>query len=55
MGNEDHKTLDAAQGSAAARLFLSQMIAHHERAVMMAETEISHGKSLLPSTSARPS
>ena len=45
MGNEDHKTLDAAQGSAAARLFLSQMIAHHEGAVMTAETQISQGRS----------
>lgn len=45
MGSDDHQTLDAAQGSAAARLFLSQRIADHEGAVMMAETEISQGQS----------
>jgi uncharacterized protein (DUF305 family) len=41
MGDDDLKKLDAAQGTAAAKLFLSQMIAHHEGAVMMAKTEIS--------------
>ncbi|MEC5182169.1 DUF305 domain-containing protein [Arthrobacter sp. CG_A4] len=44
MGDDDLKKLDAAQGTAAAKLFLSQMIAHHEGAVMMAKTESSQGK-----------
>jgi uncharacterized protein (DUF305 family) len=44
MGDDDLKTLDAAQGTAAAKLFLTQMIAHHEGAVAMAKTEISQGK-----------
>ncbi|MBO1268012.1 DUF305 domain-containing protein [Arthrobacter cavernae] len=44
MGDEDMKKLDAAQGTEAARLFLTQMIAHHEGAVMMAKTENTDGK-----------
>jgi uncharacterized protein (DUF305 family) len=44
MGDDDLKKLDAAQGTDAAKLFLTQMIAHHEGAVMMAKTEISQGK-----------
>jgi uncharacterized protein (DUF305 family) len=44
MGDDDLKTLDAAQGTEAAKLFLTQMIAHHEGAVMMAKSEISQGK-----------
>lgn len=44
MGGDDLKKLDAAQGTEAAKLFLSQMIAHHEGAVMMARTEASQGK-----------
>ena len=44
MGDDDLKTLDAAQGNDAAKLFLAQMIAHHEGAVMMAKTESSQGK-----------
>lgn len=44
MGEEDLKKLDAAQGTAAAKLFLTQMIAHHEGAVTMARTESSSGK-----------
>ena len=44
MGDDDLKTLDAAQGKEAAKLFLTQMIAHHEGAVAMAKTEISQGK-----------
>jgi uncharacterized protein (DUF305 family) len=38
------KELQAAQGTDAARLFLTQMIAHHEGAVTMAKTETSEGK-----------
>jgi uncharacterized protein (DUF305 family) len=44
MGDEDLKKLDAAQGTEAARLFLKQMIAHHEGAIMMAKTENTAGK-----------
>lgn len=44
MGDDDLKKLDAAQGADAATLFLAQMIAHHEGAVMMAKTESSQGK-----------
>lgn len=44
MGDDDLKKLDAAQGTAAATLFLKQMITHHEGAVMMAKTEISQGR-----------
>jgi uncharacterized protein (DUF305 family) len=44
MGEEDLKKLDAAQGTEAAKLFLTQMIAHHEGAVMMARTESTDGK-----------
>ena len=44
MGEEDLKKLDAAQGTDAAKLFLTQMIAHHEGAVKMARTESIEGK-----------
>lgn len=44
MGAEDMKKLDAAQGTEAAKLFLTQMIAHHQGAVMMAKTEEAEGK-----------
>ena len=44
MGEEDMAKLEAAQGVEAAKLFLTQMIAHHEGAVMMAKTETSDGK-----------
>ena len=44
MGEEDLKKLDAAQGTDAAKLFLTQMIAHHEGAVKMAQTESTEGK-----------
>ncbi|MBT2595638.1 DUF305 domain-containing protein [Arthrobacter sp. ISL-72] len=44
MSDDDLKKLDAAQGTEAARLFLTQMIAHHEGAVVMAETEGTDGK-----------
>ncbi|MDR6505672.1 DUF305 domain-containing protein [Arthrobacter oryzae] len=38
------KELEAAQGTEAAKLFLTQMIAHHEGAIMMANTETRDGK-----------
>ncbi|MGY2747753.1 DUF305 domain-containing protein [Arthrobacter sp. UYCu723] len=44
MSGEDMAKLDAAQGTEAAELFLTQMIAHHEGAVMMAKTESTDGK-----------
>ena len=44
MGDADMKKLEAAQGTEAARLFLRQMIAHHEGAIMMAKTENTAGK-----------
>ena len=44
MGADDMKQLEAAQGTEAAKLFLTQMVAHHQGAVMMAKTEMSQGK-----------
>jgi uncharacterized protein (DUF305 family) len=44
MGEADMKQFDAVQGAEAAKLFLTQMIAHHEGAVSMAETESTEGK-----------
>jgi len=44
MGDDDLKKLEAAQGTEAAKLFLTQMIAHHEGAVMMAKTETAQGQ-----------
>ncbi|MDN4643357.1 DUF305 domain-containing protein [Arthrobacter sp. PsM3] len=44
MGDDDLKRLDTAQGSEAAKLFVTGMIAHHQGAVAMAQTEISQGK-----------
>ena len=44
MSADDMRKLDAAQGTEAAKLFLTQMIAHHEGAVMMAKTEESSGQ-----------
>jgi len=43
MSGDDLKRLDAAQGTEAAKLFLSQMIAHHEGAVEMANAEVRSG------------
>lgn len=44
MSADDMKKLEAAQGTVAAKLFLSQMVMHHEGAVAMAQTEASNGK-----------
>ena len=44
MGGADLKKLDAARGTDAAKLFLTQMTAHHEGAVKMAQTETTGGK-----------
>jgi uncharacterized protein (DUF305 family) len=44
MGDEDMKKLTASHGLEAARLFLTQMIAHHQGAVIMAQKESVDGK-----------
>ncbi|MFJ4171456.1 DUF305 domain-containing protein [Paenarthrobacter sp. NPDC089714] len=44
MSADDMTKLEAAQGTEAAKLFLTQMITHHEGAITMAKTEISNGK-----------
>jgi uncharacterized protein (DUF305 family) len=44
MSPDDLAALEAAQGDEAARMFLTQMIAHHEGAVAMAEEETANGQ-----------
>lgn len=44
MGEDDMAKLGASQGTEAAKLFLTQMMAHHEGAVEMAKTETTDGK-----------
>lgn len=44
LSDAELQKLDDAQGAEAAKLFLIQMIAHHEGAVTMAQTETSQGK-----------
>ncbi|GGC97703.1 hypothetical protein GCM10011512_25830 [Tersicoccus solisilvae] len=44
MSGDDMAKLKAADGAAASKLFLTQMIAHHEGAVSMAKTEVADGK-----------
>ncbi|WP_427016554.1 DUF305 domain-containing protein [Pseudarthrobacter sp. P1] len=44
MTGADMDKLTAAQGTGASKLFLSQMIAHHEGAVEMAKSEATGGK-----------
>jgi uncharacterized protein (DUF305 family) len=44
MSEQDMTTLKDAQGVDATRLFLTQMIAHHEGAIIMAQTEIKDGQ-----------
>ncbi|GAA3919858.1 DUF305 domain-containing protein [Microbacterium invictum] len=43
MSQEDMGALDAADGPEAARLFLEQMIMHHEGAIEMAQAELEDG------------
>lgn len=43
MSEADMDALEAASGADASRLFLEQMIEHHEGAVAMAETEVAEG------------
>jgi uncharacterized protein (DUF305 family) len=44
LDDDDLAKLGAAEGTEAAKLFLTQMIAHHEGAVIMAKTEGTDGK-----------
>ncbi|MFF1831801.1 DUF305 domain-containing protein [Paenarthrobacter sp. NPDC058040] len=44
MSEDDLTKLETAQGVEAAKLFLSQMITHHEGAITMAKTETASGK-----------
>ncbi|NHW48601.1 DUF305 domain-containing protein [Paenarthrobacter sp. MSM-2-10-13] len=44
MGADDMTKLEAAQGVEAAKLFLTQMIVHHQGAVAMAKTETTDGR-----------
>ena len=43
MSEEDMQGLENAEGAEAGRLFLEQMIVHHEGAVEMAQTEVEDG------------
>ena len=43
MSEDDMQALDDAQGAEAGRLFLEQMIVHHEGAIEMAQTEVENG------------
>jgi len=44
MTEEDMQALEDASGADASRLFLEQMIVHHQGAVEMAETELAEGQ-----------
>jgi uncharacterized protein (DUF305 family) len=44
MSGDDLARLEAAQGTEAAKLFLTQMIMHHEGAISMAKTESTDGR-----------
>lgn len=44
MSEEDMAALDAAEGTEASRLYLEQMIRHHEGAVDMARDEVNDGQ-----------
>lgn len=43
MSDEDMANLEAVTGDEASRLFLEQMIEHHEGAVTMAQEEVDNG------------
>lgn len=45
MSPADMQALQTAQGVAASRLFLTQMVKHHQGAIAMAENEIKDGQS----------
>ncbi|WP_311243872.1 DUF305 domain-containing protein [Microbacterium sp. WCS2018Hpa-23] len=44
MSDDDMEALEAASGDDASRLFLEQMIEHHEGAIEMAEAQIADGE-----------
>ena len=44
MSADDMEALEAAQGNDAARLYLEQMIVHHEGAIEMAEVQLEEGR-----------
>ena len=44
MSDQDMAALQNAQGTEASKLFLTQMITHHEGAITMAQTEIKDGQ-----------
>ena len=44
MSDQDMNALRGSQGVDGARMFLTQMIAHHEGAIAMAQTEIDGGQ-----------
>ncbi|WP_426987759.1 DUF305 domain-containing protein [Pseudarthrobacter sp. Y6] len=44
VGSEDLDKLKSAKGDEAVKLFLTQMVAHHEGAIAMAKTEVDSGK-----------
>lgn len=44
VDSEDLDKLKSAQGDEAVKLFLTQMVAHHEGAIAMAKTEVDSGK-----------
>ena len=44
MTEEDMDALEAAEGAEASRLFLEQMIEHHEGAIEMAEAQVADGE-----------
>jgi uncharacterized protein (DUF305 family) len=44
LGDDELEKLDAAAGAEASRLYLTQMIGHHEGAVEMANAEVRGGK-----------
>jgi uncharacterized protein (DUF305 family) len=44
MGEEDMQALQDAQGAEAGRLFLEQMIVHHQGAIEMAQVQVDEGR-----------
>jgi uncharacterized protein (DUF305 family) len=44
MSDSDMMALGSASGTAAAKLFLEQMVQHHQGAIAMAKTEVASGK-----------
>jgi uncharacterized protein (DUF305 family) len=44
MSEQDMASLQNAQGVAASKLYLTQMVKHHQGAIIMAQDEINHGQ-----------